>query len=132
MTKFYLTLLLIALGFLNLKAQKDTIQQKDIFEMTLEELMEVEVKTASNISESFLEAPATIYIVLKEQIINRGYTNLIELLDDIPEIEIQHKSSSEENYNHIGIRGVSGNEKFLILMNGIKTPRNKGTNKVQI
>ena len=69
--------------------------------------------------QNVLDAPATVHVVSYGQIIERGYTNLQDVLDDIPEIEIQKKSMVEMRDN-IGFRGVTGNEKFLILLDGVR------------
>lgn len=56
-------------------------------------------------------------MVTKEQIRLRGYTSLAELLYDIPEIEVQQKNSTSM-YGTITWRGVTGNNKFLIFLDG--------------
>ena len=75
--------------------------------------------TAAQISQFASEAPATVYVVSKEQIQRRGYECLLDILDDIPEVEI-HRYASPEFNQHIGLRGVAGNEKFLILQDGVR------------
>ncbi len=71
------------------------------------------------VEQNVLDAPATVHVVTYEEIMQRGYTSIQDVLDDIPEIEIQRKSMVEIQDN-IGFRGVTGNEKFLILMDGIR------------
>lgn len=120
--KFTRILLLPAL-FLYLispaKAQETDLEVYELFDVTLEELLNVGIVSASKKKQSVLDAPATAYVVTEEQINSRGYNNLLELLEDIPEVEVQRNSN---NYvrNHVSIRGVAGNEKFLILVNGIR------------
>lgn len=88
-------------------------------DLTLEELLSVEVVTASKTAQKSSEAPATIYVVSREQIQSRGYRHLAELLEDIPEIEIQHKAAPEFS-NWYTLRGISGNNKFVVLLNGFR------------
>ena len=97
-----------------------------LLDLTIEELLNVEVITASQTTQKISDAPATIYVVTDEQIRDRGYTSLIELLEDIPEIEIQHKSASEYS-SYYSFRGISGNEKFMLLLNGIRINSMAGT-----
>ena len=70
------------------------------FEASLQELLDEEVDyenlwsnarvmTASRSVERIGTAPATIYVITDEQIRQRGYTSLEDVLGDIPEIEIQ-------------------------------------------
>ena len=61
----------------------------------------------------------TIHVVSQDDIAARGYSSLIELLDDIPSVEIQRNSMNEFK-NVVGLRGISGNEKFVIMMDGIR------------
>jgi outer membrane cobalamin receptor len=97
---------------------KDNIEN-DLYEMSLEELMDISVVSASKSAEKASDAPSTIYAISKDQIATRGYSNLEELLEDIPEIEIQRKSVTEYS-NYFTFRGIAGNEKFLILQNGVR------------
>lgn len=75
--------------------------------------------TGSASSESIEDAPATIYVVTSEDIEYAGYMGLNELLLDIPEIEIQERFTPED-YNTISSRGIQGNEKLLILVDGVR------------
>lgn len=75
--------------------------------------------TASLLEQFASDAPATIYVVTRDQIYHRGYESLLDLLDDIPEVEIQRLASPEFN-NHISLRGIAGNEKFIVMQDGIR------------
>ncbi len=83
------------------------------------------VTSASSTRELSSEAPASIYVVTNEQMQRRGYRFLLDLLNDIPEIEIQ-KNSIVEFKNQVSFRGISGNEKFLIMMDGIRLTPSTG------
>ena len=102
-------------------------------ELKLRSLLEIDVVTASREQQKALDAPAGMYVVTAAMIRDRGYTNLAELLDDIPGVEIQRKSVAEYQ-NYISLRGVQGNDRFLILMDGfrvsscINSPMVVGTN----
>lgn len=95
-------------------------------EMPLEELLSLNVTTASKTLQKSSDAPATIYVINEEQIAIRGYTSLEEVLEDIPEIEIQKKASVEYS-NYFTIRGIDGTEKFIILMDGMRINSPAGT-----
>ena len=90
-----------------------------IYAPTTIDFFDVKIATVSKKEENLSDAPATAYVVTAEQIKNRGYVNLEEVLNDIPEIEIQRKSNTGSN-NVISIRGIAGNEKFIILQDGIR------------
>lgn len=85
----------------------------------LEAKQKATTQTGSTSSESIEDAGATIYVMTSDDIEYAGYMGLNELLLDIPEIEIQERSASEE-YNTLSSRGIHGNEKLLILVDGIR------------
>jgi iron complex outermembrane receptor protein len=85
----------------------------------LEAKQQAMTATGSASSESIEDAPATIYVVTSEDIEHAGYMGLNELLVDIPELEIQERYTPEE-YNTVSARGIQGNEKLLILVDGIR------------
>ena len=93
--------------------------QEDFSDLSLEELLNVPVVTATRQAQKSSDAPATVYVFSEERIRARGYRNLEDLLEDVPEVEIQRKSN-HETWNHISIRGIAGNEKFIVLMDGIR------------
>jgi outer membrane receptor protein involved in Fe transport len=75
--------------------------------------------SATLFEQSTLDAPATVYVFSQSEIRNNGYQNIQELLEDVPEVEIQKKSMVEFKDN-IGFRGITGNEKFIIFQNGVR------------
>lgn len=107
-------------------AQTDTSKTKDLFDMSLEELMELEVYTASKKSQKITDAPATVYLISEWDIKNRNYSTLADIFRDIPQIEIQQRGDSETK-DIFTINGVSGNDKFLLLIDGIRANISTGT-----
>ncbi|BDS11768.1 TonB-dependent receptor [Aureispira anguillae] len=77
------------------------------------------IETGASTTESIENTPATVYVVTAEEIEQQGYMGINELLRDIPEIEIQDRYASQD-YNSVSARGVHGNEKVLILIDGIR------------
>ena len=93
--------------------------EKDLLELSLEALLEVNVTTASRQEQNVLNAPASIIVINAEQIRKRHYINLSDLLQDLPSVDIQRRNE-EHRFHTISIRGNAGNNKFLILQNGIR------------
>ncbi len=87
--------------------------------LSLEELMNVEVTTTSKYNEQITDSPANIYVFDRKQIQQRGYRNLEDLLQGLPGVRLQ-KYSIPGIYNTVTVRGVMGNNKFLILQDGVR------------
>jgi iron complex outermembrane receptor protein len=117
-------LILLCIGKFSF-SQVDSVKLS-YFEMPLEDLLKMEVTTVSKNAEKSGDAPATIYVINEEQIAIRGYTSLEEVLEDIPEIEVQKKASVEFS-NYFTFRGISGSERFVIMMDGVRINSATGT-----
>jgi hypothetical protein len=61
---------------------------RGLLKLTLDELMNVEITSASNSPERLPEAPATVIVISKEEIDRRGYTELSQILDDLPGMDV--------------------------------------------
>lgn len=105
---------------------KTTNADFEVYISELQSLYNVEVISASKTAQKSTDAPATIHVITKDVIKRRGYDNLMELLEDIPEIEMQKKSNAETS-NIVTFRGIMGNAKFLILLNGFRINSPTGT-----
>ena len=87
-----------------------------------EELLFIEipmVTTATRTNQKVTDAPATMIVVSRQQIMERGYNNLLDLLEDLPGIDVQNKNS-QEMYNMTVIRGNWGSHKFIIMKDGYR------------
>lgn len=84
--------------------------------MTLESLMEVQVSTMSRVDERVDEAPGSVYVFTREQIQQRGYRSLGELLQIVPGFTVFHRDLGFV----AGVRGLNANdnEKITLLING--------------
>ena len=67
-------------------AQKDTVG--NVLDMSIEQLMEMKVVTASGKEESNLDAAATMVVITANDIRKRGYTDLTELMYDLPGFDV--------------------------------------------
>ncbi len=119
---FVLFLLLTLLNQKPVFAQEkpaELLQIEDFFKASLEELMNVGMVSASQKKQGVLEAPANAYVITAQQIRERGYRNLLDLLEDIPEVDVQ-RNVNPDTRNILSIRGVAGSEKLLILLDGFR------------
>lgn len=78
------------------------------------------VTSVSKKAENIYETPATIAVITREDIIKRGYNDLVELLKDVPGFDLSMFYGPE--YANIYQRGFRQNntEKTLLLIDGIE------------
>ncbi len=100
---------------------------ESFLEMSFEELFNVTVSTSSRRLEPISKAPATVHIITQQQIHARGYTVLTDLLKDLPGIEVIEHGFSEWGGN-ISVRGVTGNNKVILLVDGMRVNPPGGEN----
>lgn len=96
---------------------KLTLEVMDIFDLTLGELLELEVVTSSKRGENINLTPNVMHVISKEQIMTRGYMNLRDVLSDVPGINISFNSLQFVSQ----VRGIApnDNEKVGLLINSI-------------
>ncbi|MCK9209082.1 MAG: TonB-dependent receptor plug domain-containing protein, partial [Salinivirgaceae bacterium] len=90
-------------------------QEKFLHEMTIEELMNMEVITPSTRYQNLTEAPATVYVITEEDIKQYGYRDLKDVLHNLSGIEYVNAHSNLQG----GQRGFAENwSQTKILING--------------
>jgi outer membrane receptor for ferrienterochelin and colicin len=94
---------------------QDSASAEDLFEMDIEELMNVEVTSFSKRSEKSSKAPGTVYVWTEEQIKTYGFRNLQDVLEATPGFEITNfyfwLNGGQRGYNN----NMAGT---LVLVNG--------------
>jgi len=96
-----------------------TDRLQEYMQMDLSQLMEVEVYSASLFPEPLMTAPGSVTVVTEKQIRQRGYRHLGELLSDLPGVDINHYADGITK-DIISFRGIAGNNKILVLQDGIR------------
>lgn len=122
-------LVLFSIGPKVLAQQQEPNDQAELFEMSLEELMEVEVGTvysASKYKQKVTEAPASVTIITADEIRLYGHRNLADILRSVRGFY----TSNDRNYEYLGVRGFGRpgdyNTRILILIDGHRTNENIG------
>ena len=105
--------------FLGLTSTGNAQEMQEFLKMSLEELMDVSIVTASKHQESISDTPTTVIVITQEQIHERGYVNVVDLLQDLPGVELTRHSRSSA-YHNLVWRGRTGNNKFLLLQDGLR------------
>lgn len=89
----------------------------DYFELTLEQLLEVQVNSASKKEEAIADSPAAVYVVTNEDISRSGVTNIPDALRMVPGMQV---AQADANSWAISIRGFNNTlaNKLLVLIDG--------------
>ncbi len=111
-------------------AQKDTASVSKLLELSLEDLMNIKVVTATGYLQTTSEAPSTITVITAQQITDRGYEQLEDALRDIPGIDMIHINGYAPTL--IYFRGMYGAENLraLLMIDGIVENNILGSNDV--
>jgi iron complex outermembrane receptor protein len=110
----------VALAFaalLALPAPARAAAGEDFTSLSLEELMNVEVTTASKRPETLRHTAAAAFVITQEDIRRSGVTSIPELLRMVPGIEVARVNSGTYAISARGFNGVYAN-KLLVLMDG--------------
>ncbi len=98
--------------------------EEDLVDMSLEDLMEVEVDTvysASKHTQKVTEAPSSVTIVTAEEIKLYGYRTLADIINSARGFYLNY----DRNYHYMGIRGFGRpgdyNIRVLVLVDGHRT-----------
>ena len=108
---------LLAVGITAPHAQ-DLSDLDALLETPLSELVEIDVSLASGIEESIFDAPAAMVVVTAEEIQQRGYTNLAEIIVDLPGFDtvlangIPYLYAYQRGYRH------PSTQRTLLMING--------------
>lgn len=77
------------------------------------------VYSASRHLERTTEAPKTVIVITRDEILLRGYSQLADVLRDLPGMETVENTFSEIG-TQVSVRGISANNKILLLVNGMR------------
>lgn len=108
---------------------QDSLEQdaQRLMELSLQDLIDTPLITASRQPETRDQTPAHIMVVTREQIRSRRYKNLADLLEDMPGVDFQRGTKSSQ-YNQFTVQGYVGPNKLLIMLDGMPIGRPAGGN----
>jgi len=103
---------------LPMQAAADTPAPEDLTGLSIEELLSVEVYSASKFTQKTAEAPATVSIVTAADIGNYGYRTLADILAGVRGLYVSY----DRNYQYLGARGFNRpgdyNSRILLMVDG--------------
>ena len=101
------------------------LSEIDLYKLSLEELMKVKVLGFSRFEQSASKTPNSIIVITERQIESSGYQDLSDVLKDIPGFDISDNAARFGEY--YTLRGIQGNERILVLIDGHKINSPTGT-----
>ena len=127
--KFKKLLFLIPILFLSFHALMSSAAAKeeplteDLFSLSLEDLMNIEIVTATRHKTLLRKAPATATVITAQEIRNMGARSLKDALRMVPGLGL---SISNSNRTMLEVRGIRTllSEKILVMIDGQSLNRN--------
>ncbi len=102
-------------------AAQDAQAQANLMDMSLEDLMKVEIDSvygASGFKQQVVDAPASITIITADEIKRYGYRNLADILRNVPGFYV----TNDREFSYLGVRGFGPpgdfNSRVLLLLDG--------------
>lgn len=93
------------------------IEVEDLTELSLEQLMDLEVTSVSRTSESLSRAPAAVTVLTSEDLRRSGATSVMEALRLVPGLQVARISASRWAITARGFNGPFAN-KMLVMVDG--------------
>jgi iron complex outermembrane receptor protein len=89
----------------------------ELTELSLEDLMNIEVTSVSKKPEQLSDAAAAVYVITREDIRRSGYTSIPEILRLAPNLQVARVDSSQYAITARGFNSTTAN-KLLVLIDG--------------
>ena len=91
--------------YFNIISQEvDTTSTNILFELSLEDLMDVEIVSAVRQNQNITDAPSIVSVITESQIKERGYLSVDEALNSVAGLDV----ITDHYQPNLGIRGVNG------------------------
>jgi iron complex outermembrane recepter protein len=99
-------------------------EQPDLSNLSIEQLAQIKVTSASKQAEPLSRAPAALYVITNQEIEDSGALSLPEALRLAPNLNVQQVTATEYSISARGFNGLQAGNKLLVLIDGrsIYTP----------
>ncbi len=95
----------------------EEISDDDLFDLSLEELISMEVTSVSRKKQRLMDSAAAVYVVTQEDIRRSGVTTIPDALRMVPGVQVAQMNSNTWSISARGFNYVFAN-KLLVLMDG--------------
>ena len=114
----YLTAVLAAGGACAAQAMVQVAVTRDLGDLSIEELSQIQVMSVSKRAEPLSQSPAAIYVISGEDIRRSGATSLPEALRLAPNLDVARVNASTYVISARGFNSVNSSNKLLVLIDG--------------
>lgn len=123
--KLYIRLMALLSAFLlPVAPNAKEIDSETLMETSLEELVNINVSSATTYQQRLQDAPSSASVITREQIRLHGYRTIADALASLPGVYISY----DRSYRFIGVRGLSRpgdyNSRVLMLVDGVRVNDN--------
>jgi len=98
-----------------------SLNDLDLLEIGLDELLKIQISTAGKQNQSITEVPASVIVILRDDIQRFGYKSVEEILQDIPGMYLidDYCWNGSKNYGIRGFFSTGAFNNMIVLINGI-------------
>ena len=82
-------------------------EEESIYDLSLEELMNIEIVSASKKAESLFDTPVSSYIISKDEILNSGATSVPDALKLCPDVIIREHTNGVYDVHLRGMDNIT-------------------------
>jgi iron complex outermembrane receptor protein len=94
--------------------------KSDPTQLSLEQLLDLDVQSASKFTQKASEAPSSVTVITASDIRRFGYRTLADILDSVRGLYVHN----DRNYSYLGVRGFgplgSYNSRVLVMVDGLR------------
>lgn len=117
---YFLSFLFFALlGLGSYGQESDTLNNENLFELDLEDLMNMDIMSASKKVESLFDSPLSSSVITKEELRQSGATTIAEALRLVPGFIIREKTNGNYDVHIRGYENIPPNDKSSYSDNSI-------------
>src|SRR5258706_10582188 len=91
----------------------------DLSQISLRDLMNITVTTASRAPESLTDAPARMEVVTAAEIERRGYRSLIDVLKGLSDFKVD-VGGEQASPTELTVQGIRGATRVIVMLDGIR------------
>jgi len=99
-------------------AHADDDQQQNLSSLSIEELAQLPVRSASKAEEPLSAAPTALYVITEADIARANGTSLPEVLRLAPNLNVERINATQHTVSARGFSGYESSNKLLVLIDG--------------